>query len=281
MRGIPDELNQAGASGIKGLTMTRLKERLSALLTGCFLLFSLVGCSPGGREDLIIFAAASTMDVMRQVADSFAQSHDVDIQFSPASSGTLARQIESGAEADIYVSASQDWMDYVIEHASVEESGPLVSNSLVLVVPAPGEVSPDATIEELMASLSEDYSLKGWFALGDPQHVPAGVYGKEALSSYGLYQDVSMGMIATADVAAALRLVRIGEASAGIVYQTDALRTSDVTIAYRFPEASHRRIVSYAANLSSDELSNEFYRFLMESDEAKAIYRTAGFTVVR
>jgi molybdate transport system substrate-binding protein len=154
-----------------------------------------------------------------------------------ASSATLARQIEHGAPADLFVSASTEWMDHLEAYALVTPSSRqvLVGNSLVLVAHARDAAPLDLAAE---ASLSERLG-SGRLAVGDPAHVPAGRYAREALDALGLWAHVAARLAPAGDVRAALALVERGEAPLGVVYATDAEASDGVTVVASFPAESH------------------------------------------
>jgi molybdate transport system substrate-binding protein len=232
---------------------------------------------PGSEADggaLTVFAAASLTDLVSETAELFQEQHGIEIAVSPASSGTLARQIELGAEADIYLSASREWVDHLVARNLVREFQPFLANRLVVVVPAdspvaPFRIAPDETLPDW---------LSGVVVIADPDHAPAGRYAREALLHYQWYDAISDSMIRALNVRAALRVVELGEADAGIVYTTDAARSDRVKVVARFPEDAHTPVVYYCVVLrGARPEARLLYDFLVSDQESRALYEGYGF----
>jgi molybdate transport system substrate-binding protein len=236
----------------------------------------LVSTAWSGSSRVIVFAAASTTDAMTEIAQTFEKSHPTRIRLSFASSSTLAKQIEQGAPADIYLSANPKWMDYLSERGAVITSSryDLLGNRIVLISPADGgleNLTVDARLD--MAGL-----LKGGrLAMGDPDHVPAGIYGKKALETLGLWESVKDSVARAKDVRAALALTARGEAPLGLVYATDAAITPRVKIVGLFPENSHPKIVYPIALIKEKPEANALLHFI-QSEKAADIFRKYGFS---
>lgn len=262
--------------------MLTKKILLSALICGgialCF-----NGLAAGGvlASEIRVFAAASTAGAFGDVARAFERSNPaIRISEVYASSSTLAKQIVNGAPADIFISANRRWMDYAVQEGGVETSTvtDLLTNRLVLVAP-PGT---DWTVDigpgfDLLGRLTG-----GYLAMGDPAHVPAGIYGHEALETLGVWKTMSGRIAQAADARAALVLVERGEAAAGIVYATDAKISGRVRVVGTFPEETHSPIV-YPAALSIASKAEDvraFFRFL-GSAEAGNIWARHGFALAR
>ena len=234
-----------------------------------------------GAEDqkITVFAAASTTNAITEIANLFEQSQSVGVRLSFASSSTLAKQIEKGAPADIFLSANPKWMDYLaVKGAIVTESRiDLLGNRIVLIAPKDsslGHLTVDNTLN-LAGLLGE-----GRLAMGDPDHVPAGIYGKQALEKLGLWNSLKDRIARAKDVRAALVLVERGETPLGEVYATDAAISSKVKIVGMFPEDSHPPIVypvAVVADSKSDAAGN-FIKFL-QGQEAMAVFEKYGFSV--
>jgi len=233
----------------------------------------------GKKEDAepdgtsIIFTAASTTDVVQELAELYKLSTGSTVLISPASSGTLAKQLEQGARADVFISASKKWMDYVIDLGLVGESRAIAGNRIVLIAPSDSRDSP----VEISPSFDFPASFKGRLSMGDPEHVPAGAYAKESLVYYDWYEALQTRLLPAANVRAALAVVELGECDRGIVYRTDALKSDKVKVIGTFPSESHTRVSYYCASLkqaSEDGLS--FYSFL-SSDKAAAVFEKYGF----
>ena len=237
----------------------------------------LLGSVPGAQaRNLIIFAAASLKNALDEVEGEFQKRFAEKALISYAASSALARQVENGAPADIFISADLGWMDYIDKRGLLRKNSRtnLLRNEIVLVAPADSRASVAIGPRFPLAALLGD----GRLAMGDPDHVPAGQYGKAALEYLEVWQSVS-GRIARAEnVRAALNFVARGEAPFGIVYRTDAAADKNVRIVGAFPAGSHPPIVYPAAMLSGGKspIAGKFFVFL-QSPEAAAIFRKHGF----
>ncbi len=233
------------------------------------------GTRAAAAEPLTVFAAASLTDAMTQAGKVYERKTGAQVRFSFASSSTLARQIDAGAPADLYASANEKWMDWLEKRGLVlagSRTSP-IANRLVLVAPENETPPRGERIENLPALLGGE----GRLAIGDPAHVPAGIYGKEALKSLGLWTALEPRLAAADNVRAALALVERGEAPYGIVYATDA-RIARVRVVEAFPDATHTPI-TYPFALLKDgnaKQAGEFLAFLT-SDEGLAIFERFGF----
>ena len=236
-------------------------------------------------ERVTIFAAASLTNALTEVgntfkADTIANPTKINPVFSFASSSTLARQIAQGAPAQIYLSANQKWMDYLVTQNAVAADSrvTLLRNSLVIIAP---NTSP---VNEL--TLDKDWDITNAvgdsrIAVGDPDHVPAGRYAKQALESLGLWQQ-AMPLLARANnVRGALALVERGESPFGIVYATDAQIAKKVKTVATFPATSHKAIEYPLVRVSSNAnaATTAFYQYL-QTDAAQAIFIKYGFKVL-
>lgn len=214
--------------------MTRFARLLSALLLTC------VAATPLRADDAItIFGAASLTDALSEIATDYEAETGEAVRLSFASSSTLARQIESGAPAQIYGSAAERWMDYAEERELIESASRVspIGNRLVLIVPADSAlqdvaIAPDFDLLDLLGA-------DGRLAVGDPDHVPAGIYARQSLEALGVWADIEPRLARAENVRSALALVELGEAPLGIVYETDAAISDKVRIVGVFPEESH------------------------------------------
>jgi molybdate transport system substrate-binding protein len=229
-------------------------------------------------DAVTVFAAASTTDALGEIGKEFMEATKVKVGFSFASSSTLARQIENGAPAHVFVSADQEWMDYLAERRLLVQGTrfDLVGNRLVLITPAdrPLDVRVDSKLD--LGGLLGG----GRLATGDPDHVPVGKYARAALAKLGLWSQVE-GRLARADnVRAALALVERGEAPLGIVYQTDAILSRGVRVAGVIPEENHLPI-RYPAAMVAGKDTPDARRFLdfLRGAEAKAVFQRHGFSL--
>ena len=248
------------------------------LCMGTALSLSLTGHALADSGKVTVFAAASLTNAMQDIATAYKKEKNVEVVSSFASSSTLARQIEAGAPADLFISADQKWMDYAAEKKSIESASreTLLGNSLVVVAPkssAQGNVAIDASTD--WKSL-----LKGGrLAVGDPDHVPAGIYAKEALQKLGAWETLSPKLAPAEDVRGALALVERSEAPLGIVYGSDAVASKGVKVVGTFPEDSHKKVEYPLAIVDGHNSAtvSAFYDYL-KGPEASAIFKRYGFT---
>lgn len=231
------------------------------------------------REPLVVFAAASLTDSLQKVSDAYTKASGVPVKLSFAASSALAKQIESGAPADVFFSADQEWMDYLDQKQLIARTSrkDLLGNRLVLVAPRDSAVKlklgPGAP---LLAALGD----RGRLASGDPDSVPAGKYAKAALTSLNIWSAVEPRLARAENVRVALMYVARGETPLGIVYETDVAAEPRVRIVDTFPESSHQAIhypVAAVANARAEATS--FLRFLNEPT-ARSIFAAAGFKVL-
>lgn len=235
------------------------------------------GAAAADQTPVTVFAASSLTDVLKQVGEQFAAEGHAAPVFNFAASSELARQIEQGAGANVFISADEAWMDYVAEKNLIAPASrkTLLTNTLVLVTPADSPITIDLKPGADLAA-----ALKGGkLAMGNPASVPAGKYGKEALESLGAWAGVEASVVRAENVRSALRFVEAGEAAAGIVYGTDAKAAGDtVAIAGIFPADSHTPITYPAAIIAGRESTGAkaFVDFL-SSPKAIETFQAAGF----
>ncbi len=245
----------------------------------CFILVSLTVFASGAKDkkerSITVFNAASTTDIIEEAAAVFKDQTGVDILTNPASSGTLAKQLEQGAGADIYISASRKWMTYTQELGIVSEQKAFLQNRLVLIA------APESPLAPFSLNAHTDFTAlcDGHLSMGDPAHVPAGRYAREALTNLGWYEAVEKMLLPAPDVRAALAVVELDEADLGIVYETDAIKSGKVKMLSRFPADSHSPITYFCALLKdASPEARQFYEFLL-SGEASGIFESFGFSV--
>jgi molybdate transport system substrate-binding protein len=232
---------------------------------------------PPAPEELMVFAAASLTDVMTDITAAFEQKTNIRVLLNLASSGTLARQVELGNQPDVFVSASKKWADYLAKKGFTQKkwTQTVAHNELVLVSHVDSSLGPVKIDADLnFPSLSGDERL----SLGDPAHVPAGKYAKEALDHFEWYAPMKDKLLPAKDVRSALMVVELGEAPVGIVYRTDAEKSSKVKILGVFPEASHNPIQYVATVCSQHREAVDLFHFLT-SPEAVNIWKKYGFPV--
>lgn len=230
-------------------------------------------------EDVVVFAAASLKNALDEVAADFQRETGNNVTISYAGSNALAKQITEGAPADIFISASVEWMDEVEKAGLVVEGTRenLLGNTLVLI--AHGK---DATPVEITQGMDLDGLLDGGkLAMALVESVPAGVYGKAALEHLGIWSAVQPDVAQADNVRATLALVASGEAPYGIVYATDAAADDNVTVVGTFPADSHPEILYPAALLTEakDDADRAFYEAL-KSAAAREDFEAEGFSVL-
>ena len=211
---------------------------------------------------------------MEKIKVKWEKGHQEKIIINAASTGILARQIENGAQADIFLSANLDWMDYLIKTTSIKNVPKSVaSNRLAIVAPFDAKINKMDFNEVLPALLNQN----GKISIGDPGHVPLGKYTKESMDFYNMYSELSSGMIKTKDARNALMLVELGEASFGFVYLSDALTSKKVQIVAVIPQESHQPIVYQAIQLNDRNPGIKAFFEYISSVETKGIWAEMGF----
>ncbi|MFV0358648.1 molybdate ABC transporter substrate-binding protein [Tropicimonas sp.] len=232
-----------------------------------------------GADEVTVFAAASLTNAMAEIEERFEAETGHDLTVSLAGSSALARQIQQGAPADIFISANPGWMDELENGGLLEPDSrfDLLNNSIVLIAhgtdAAPVEIGPETDLAGLLGD--------GRLAMALVDAVPAGIYGKASLESLGLWEDVEPQVAQADNVRAALAFVATGEAPFGIVYATDAAADDNVTIVGTFPADSHPPIIYPAADLANrdSEAENAFVDYL-RGPVARAAFERQGFIVL-
>jgi len=261
-----------------------LTARRSSLGRWLLLLAAVVaaGCNraPDGQNaapvELNLAIAASTAHVVEPLAVDYQRAIGVVVRCNAAASSTLAHQIKRGAPADVYLSADEQWMDYLAKAGLIQDDSraDLLGNRMVLVAPAEDEAASPAPRDVTEA-------LKDWngrLAMGDPDHVPAGRYGKAALRSLGLWDAVADKVVPAKDVRAALLLVERGEVDYGIVYATDAASSEPAVVVAEFPEDTHPPVrYPLALTASAKPEARDLLDFL-RGDASQRAFESAGFT---
>jgi molybdate transport system substrate-binding protein len=246
-----------------------------------FLLFLCILLAPvvARAQELTVFAAASLTDAMNDVSAQWSKAGHKPLRLSFGSSSTLARQIEQGAPANVFASADEKWMNYLTEKGLIVPGSrkDLLSNDLVLVVPASKPVhvtiGPNFDLAGLLGP-------NGRLAVGDPAHVPVGIYAQQALTKLGLWDKIAPKLARTDDVRAGLLLVERGEAPAGIVYATDAAVSKAVTVAGIFPASSHDPITyPFAVVKSGDTPDAHALLTFLAGPQAREVFLRRGFKV--
>jgi molybdate transport system substrate-binding protein len=231
------------------------------------------------KPSITVFAAASLTNALQELGDGFTKQTSIPIRFSFAASSALARQIENGAPADVFLSADQEWMDYLQTRNLIraDTRRDVLGNRLVLIAPA------DSTIKlkieprfPLAAALG-----KGRLATGDPDSVPVGRYAREALTALGVWNDVADRVVRADSVRSALAFVDRAEAPLGIVYETDALIDKRVRVVDVFPADSHKPIVYPIALTGAAKIEAARFVAYIRGPAGVVAFKAYGFTPLR
>ncbi|HVN99578.1 MAG TPA: molybdate ABC transporter substrate-binding protein [Steroidobacteraceae bacterium] len=254
-----------------------MKKWLSALALSLLLPWS--ACAAEQRDGVTVFAAASLTNVLQELGREYTASTGTTITYSFAATSLLARQIESGARADVFFSADQEWMDYLDQRGLVRRDTRrnLLGNRLALVAPA------GSTIE---LKIAPGFPLRaalhgGRLATGDPDAVPVGKYARSALTTLGVWNDIADRLVRADNVRSALAFVARGEAPLGIVYLTDAKIEPGVRIVDLFPAGTHLPITyPIALTATANPQAAAFLEFL-RGPAGSAAFGKYGFIVLQ
>lgn len=267
--------------------MVRMRSAITRRiwLSALACLLPLAGQPARAAEPVVIFAAASLKNALDEASALWAKQTGKATRISYAGSNALAKQIEAGAPADLFISADEAWMNYAEKAGSIRSGSrfDLLRNALVLIAPAGAGAGADPQIAlapDLGSTLSKALA-GGKLAMANTDAVPAGKYGKAALDKLGAWEAVK-GQVAQAEnVRAALLLVARGEAPLGIVYATDAAAEPKVRVVATFPSDSHPPI-TYPAALTKDSANPDAAAFLafLTSPPARGAFERQGFTVI-
>jgi molybdate transport system substrate-binding protein len=262
------------------------KKRILRWLAGLMVvvmgmgLDAVTGSGAFAQSAVVVFAAASTTNAVTEIGELYADRHLGGVTPSFASSSTLAKQIDNGAPADVYVAANKKWMDYLEARNLIDKKSrvDLLGNRIVLIAPIASalksiDVAPGFALATFLGK-------EGRLSMGDPEHVPAGMYGKKALENLGVWEQVKDRLAPMKDVRAALVLVERAEAPVGLVYATDAAISKKVRVVGTFPASSHPPIVYPVAVVAGGqvEAAKRFIDFL-RSPESRAVFKKYGFVV--
>lgn len=247
----------------------------------CYALLAwmLLGMAPLAQAaTLHVSAAASLTDAMNEAIRAYTARHpDTTIVPIYASSSTLARQIVNGAPSDLFISANLAWMDWLEEQdVSLQQRGELLQNRLALIAPVDSGV--EAFIPGEGAALVSLLAAGERLSVGDPDHVPAGSYARQALEALGVWQELEPRLARGNDVRGALVLVERSETPAGIAYQTDAEASDGVRTLGLFPLDTHEPIIYPIALVGAENnTAAAAFRAWLEGDEAVSIFAEHGF----
>ncbi len=230
-------------------------------------------------QPILVFAAASMKNALDDVNAAFTKQTGISAVVSYDASSALMKQIEQGAPADVFISADQNWMDYGVEKALIDNGSRvnLLGNRLVLIA------GKNSKLDDVTISSSLDIAglaAGGRIATGDVRAVPVGIYAKAALQKLGLWDAVEPKLAMVGNVRAALVLVARGEAPLGIVYATDAKVEPAVKVIATFPDNSHEPIVYPVAATRTAKLPTATYLAFLRSAVARTIFERYGFGVL-
>lgn len=265
--------------GLQACFVSVLLKRLAKKLAASTALTAVLLASSATAADLTVFAAASLKESLDEQIKVFSASNkNINVRVSYAASNALAKQIESGAPAQLFISADEAWMDYLAQRNLIVAASrrELVKNELVLVAPSAAAkamiVAPGFPLAATLAG--------GRLAVANPDAVPAGKYAKAALIKLGVWSSVEPQLARAENVRAALAFVARAEAPLGIVYRTDAIAEPRVAIVGTFPPDSHPTIVYPAALVAGQETAaaRALLDALMSAD-AKRVWARFGFIV--
>lgn len=233
-------------------------------------------CSNNKNSDnqISVFCAASLTNVIEEIKSEWEKTHDQKVILNVASSGTLARQIEYGAEADIFLSANSEWMSFVQGLLKINDQPKTVAKNRLVVVSPAGSRMDSVEFQYLFKAIVGSTQK---IAIGDPGHVPLGKYTKMTLEHFSVFKELNTRFILTKDARNCLRLVELGEVEYGFVYVTDALSSSKVKIVAEVPESSHSKITYEAILLNREKVSSRLFFDFLKSEYSRKVWKEYGF----
>ena len=256
---------------------TMIKQRFLQLFIAICL--TLVNPIANAHGTITVFAAASLTNALSEISAQYEQEHAVKVAHSFAASSTLAKQIENGAPADIFISADTKWMNFLENKSLVNAASrkAFLSNKLVLIAPKGRQFN--VTFNQ---TFNFAKAFNGKLCTGDVESVPAGIYAKQALSYYHWWSNIKTRVVGAQDVRGALSFVERGECAAGIVYETDAKVSNKVEVVGIFEQASHEAILypmALVTNIHKPKLNLEAEHYLdyLHTNKALAIFKKYGF----
>ncbi len=243
--------------------------------TAIFLIsiFLSTGCSKVKEPEKLIkiSAAASLTDVLNKIAIDFKSKTGYEIELNFASSSICARQIKEGKDCSIFISANRKWMEY-LEGDFIEGTNRVLLNNSLVIVKTSGSDSIFSSLE----GLKKNELTR--IAIGDPTHVPAGIYARDCLERNGIWKSIRGRVVGAIDVRAALSLVETGAVDCGVVYKTDAVASTKVEIEYEIPPGISPEIEYMVCRIETNDGAREFYDHLF-SENSMDIFRKYGFLV--
>ena len=252
-------------------------KKILYILIGINLFFS--SCANKKKDEnksITVYCAASLTNVISEIVSDFKEKEKVEVKLNLASSGTLARQIENGANPSVFISANKKWVDYLVQLQLTipETEKSIAGNSMVLIAPLNSKL--DSVTFSYKINLPELF--EGRISIGDPQYVPAGTYAVQVLKKLGCEKELEPRFLPAKDVRSALMVVELGEVEAGIVYKTDAMESKKVKIITEFPDSLHEPVNYYMVMIKNqkNELSTNLYNYIV-SDEMTSVWKKYGF----
>jgi molybdate transport system substrate-binding protein len=260
--------------------------RAGLAVAAMLLAFALTGIANAADGDarsgksIIIFAAASLTDALGEIDKAYTARTGVEVKASFAASSALARQIESGARAEVFFSADEEWMDYLAQRNLLQPRTrhDVIGNRLVMVAPVDSTAKVDIKPNFSIANILGD---NGRVATGDPDSVPVGKYAQAALTRLGIWDTIAPRLVRAENVRAALAYVARGEAKLGIVYSTDAQAEKRVRVVGIFPADSHTPIRYPIAATTSATAEGAKYVDFVRSQASQEIFGKYGFEPVK
>jgi len=267
------------------MSFSSLRSRLAVAAALLAFAFSGVASAAQGAgadtgQSIVVFAAASLADVLGEIDKAFTARTGIEVKASFAASSVLARQIESGAKADVLFSADEEWMDYLAQRNLLQPRSrhDVVGNRLVLIAPAASKVK--IAIEPGF-SVTEALGPNGRLATGDPDSVPVGKYAQAALTRLGAWNAIAPRLVRAENVRAALAYVARGEAPLGIVYATDAQAEKRVKVVGMFPADSHPPILYPVAATAAATANGMKFAEFVRGNVSRDIFIEYGFEPAR
>jgi molybdate transport system substrate-binding protein len=229
------------------------------------------------ENKITVFAAASLTNALTEISAQYEKNNSVKIAHSFAASSALAKQIENGAPADIFISADNKWMNYLQDKKLIDIATrkDLLGNTLVLIAPKGREFKV-----QFAKTFDFAKAFEGRLCTGDIEAVPVGIYAKESLIKLNWWDAIKTRIVGAQDVRGALAFVERGECAVGVVYETDAKISSKVDVVGVFPEETHSPIVYPIALVNNSKNKANDYLMYLQSNEALAIFKKYGFSIL-
>lgn len=243
---------------------------LTYVISILFVILLLSSCSSAEENEsvLSVSAASSLTDALSEIISSFESESGIKVEINFGSSSMCARQIKEGKSTSVFISANEMWMTYLQDLYVQETDQVLLNNSLVLAVP----VSSEYKITELKDLLKNDIDR---IAMGDPSHVPGGIYGRKILEQNGLWDSLEDKVVGSYDVRAALSLIETGSVNCGIIFRTDAMSSEKVKTVYDIP-MGELEINYLVSRFDDSQQSIQFYNYLFNTG-SRSIFEKYGF----